>query len=79
MCQAPGSVRTRVILLTPLHVIGHIRFCIKGLFFLMDTVQYVSLLLYNKSADQRFFPGRGGGGVQSKILGCVHIFKSFTM
>lgn len=76
MCQAPGSVRTRVILLTPLHVIGHIRFCIKGLSFLMDTVQYVSLLLYNKRADQRFFLGGGG---QSKILGCVHIFKNFTM
>lgn len=76
MCQAPGSVRTRVILLTPLHVIGHIRFCIKGLSFLMDTVQYVSLLLYNKRADQRVFFGGGG---QSKILGCVHIFKNFTM
>lgn len=61
MCQAPGSVRTRVILLTPLHVIGHIRFCIKGLSFLMDTVQYVSLLLYNKRADQRFFFFGGGG------------------
>lgn len=61
MCQTPGTVRTCVILLTPVHVIGHIRFLNLAFYlFLLDTVQDVSLLLYDTCADPEILSGGGG-------------------
>lgn len=60
MCQTPGSVRPRVIILTPLHVIYPDTVYI-GLSFLLDTVQDVSLLPHDTRTDFLFYFGGGGG------------------
>lgn len=65
MCQTPGSVRPRVTILTPLHVIYPDTVYI-GLSFLLDTVQDVSLLPHDTCTDFFFF--LGGGRVQRKIV-----------
>lgn len=64
MCQTPGSVRPRVIILTPLHVIYPDTVYI-GLSFLLDTVQDVSLLPHDTRTDFLFYFGGGG---QRKIV-----------
>lgn len=77
MCQTPGSVRPRVIILTPLHVIYPDTVYI-GLSFLLDTVQDVSLLPHDTRTDFLFFWG-GRAKKNCVCRGGVHIFNYFTM
>lgn len=77
MCQTPGSVRPRVIILTPLHVIYPDTVYI-GLSFLLDTVQDVSLLPHDTRTDFLFYFG-GGAKKNCVCRGGVHIFNYFTM
>lgn len=78
MCQTPGSVRPRVTILTPLHVIYPDTVYI-GLSFLLDTVQDVSLLPHDTCTDFFFWGGGEGPKKNCVSRGGEHIFTNFTM